>query len=413
MKIINLNSSKKLIDSKIKFYNYITISILFLLLFYFLFSDNRNELFIQTNSFTQLYILLILSFVTSIIYLFAKTDLSIFLSCLFFSFFSIICIRLYVNSNTFRLLLTIILFLLYSIKLTSIIAVPTSFLIFIIIISCEVNLTVFGIGFSHYSINERYNHYILQFLSMVFILYGQYKNKKMHEYKSTLVMQEMYMKKLIDNNLSFQNLAAKIDKESRIEERLFITREIHDITGYTLTSMIMMMEYCQDLVRNDKKEEVLKLLQSSNQQAREGHDEIRQALKQLRTIENDAIPFENEIYKIIQNFKKITGMIFNVEYTNFNMERYPQYNHVILRFIQEGLTNSFRHGKATKVKLIFFLSSSHIIISIEDNGVGTDKVIEGIGLSGMKERLKKYNGELKYYSTSIGFSIIAQLPRNR
>jgi signal transduction histidine kinase len=175
----------------------------------------------------------------------------------------------------------------------------------------------------------------------------------------------------------------------------------------------MMMEYCQDLVRNDKKEEVLKLLQSSNQQAREGHDEIRQALKQLRTIENDAIPFENEIYKIIQNFKKITGMIFNVEYTNFNMERYPQYNHVILRFIQEGLTNSFRHGKATKVKLIFFLSSSHIIISIEDNGVGTDKVIEGIGLSGMKERLKKYNGELKYYSTSIGFSIIAQLPRNR
>lgn len=410
MKIDNSNISKKLSDSKIKKHNYATIILLFMILLYFIISDTENKLFIQTNSFTQLLILLSFSFITSIIYLFTKTDLGIFLSCLLFSFFSIISIRLYVNSNIFRLLLSITLFTLYSIKLTYIIAISTSIVVYLLIIINELNLTVFGIGFSHYSQNEMITQYIIQFIALVFILYGQLKSKRMHEYKSTLLIQEIYIQKLIDNNLGFQNLAAKIDRDSRIEERLHITREIHDITGYTLTSMIMMMEYCKDLIKNNEKEKAINLLQFSNKQAREGHNEIRRELKQLRTIEEENVPFENKIDKIIQNFKKITGMIFDIEYTNFKIDKYPQYNHIILRFIQEGLTNSFRHGKATKVKLIFFISTSDIILSIEDNGVGTEKVIEGIGLSGMQERLKRYNGELKYFSTTMGFSIIAKLP---
>jgi len=239
------------------------------------------------------------------------------------------------------------------------------------------------------------------------------KNIKIHDNKATILMQDLYIQKLIDNNLSFQNLAAHIDKESRIEERLHITREIHDITGYTLTSTIMMLEYCQDLINNNKNQEAIELLKTTNEQAREGHNEIRSALKQLRKIEHENIPFEKEIEKIIQNFRKITGMAFHVEYTNFNMEHFPEYNNVILRFIQEGLTNSFKHGKATKIKLIFFLSTNEIIISIEDNGIGNEKVIEGIGLSGMKERLLKYDGTLKYFSTSMGFTIIAHLPKKR
>ncbi len=413
MKSYNSNSNKNLIDFNITFKNYFITSILFILLSIFLIKDRDNLLFTQTNIFTQLVILIGLAYLTCIIFLISKTDLSIFLSCLLFSFFSIICIRLYITSYSFRFLFSIIIFYLYSTKLNHILDIIVSIASFIIIIYSQSNLTVFGLSFPHYSSNELINLYFLQFVILSFILSTKIKNIKIHDNKATILMQDLYIQKLIDNNLSFQNLAAHIDKESRIEERLHVTREIHDITGYTLTSTIMMLEYCQDLINNNKNQEAIELLKTTNEQAREGHNEIRSALKQLRKIEHENIPFEKEIEKIIQNFRKITGMAFHVEYTNFNMEHFPEYNNVILRFIQEGLTNSFKHGKATKIKLIFFLSTNEIIISIEDNGIGNEKVIEGIGLSGMKERLLKYDGTLKYFSTSMGFTIIAHLPKKR
>ncbi len=411
MKLFSNNSKNNLIDSTIKPSRYLIITLLYCLLIFFMIDDKTNELFKQTNAFTQLIILISLSYIAFLICFLSKKDTTIFLSCISISFFSIICIRLYITSIGFRLLFSIIIFFIYSTKLTTKLVIPTTILNYIIIILNQSQFTVFGKSFPHYTYNQLYVLYLIQFVMLCFIVSLKIRDIKIHESTSTILMQELYIQKLIDNNLGFQNLAATIDKESRMEERLHITREIHDITGYTLTSMIMMLEHCQDLIHHNKKDEAIELLQSTNVQAREGHNEIRKALKILRKIEEENIPFEKEIEKIIHNFRKITGMNFEVEYTNFSVEHFPEYNNVILRFIQEGLTNSFKHGKATKIKLIFFISKNEIIISIEDNGIGNEKVIEGIGLSGMQERLIKYNGTLKYYSTIMGFTIIAHLPK--
>ena len=60
--------------------------------------------------------------------------------------------------------------------------------------------------------------------------------------------------------------------------------------------------------------------------------------------------------------------------------------------IQEGMTNSLRHGKASQVRLMFWQTDSELIVNLYDNGKGSDTIREGIGFSGMRERIARLGG---------------------
>ena len=52
---------------------------------------------------------------------------------------------------------------------------------------------------------------------------------------------------------------------------------------------------------------------------------------------------------------------------------------VIAQAVEEGITNSFRHGKATHITILMERKTSSLLISIIDNGVGPSGGIFGIG----------------------------------
>jgi signal transduction histidine kinase len=59
----------------------------------------------------------------------------------------------------------------------------------------------------------------------------------------------------------------------------------------------------------------------------------------------------------------------------------------VYRLIQEEMTNAFRHGKATSILIRFFFNEENLRVIVRDNGVGaSQKIADGIGLSGMRER---------------------------
>jgi signal transduction histidine kinase len=86
---------------------------------------------------------------------------------------------------------------------------------------------------------------------------------------------------------------------------------------------------------------------------------------------------------------------------------------VLFRIVQEGLTNAFRHGKATRVRINLWQTEGEILLSILDNGrgivPGTD-VTDGIGLAGMRERLSEYGGEIRLGPVEDGFELAATIP---
>ena len=86
---------------------------------------------------------------------------------------------------------------------------------------------------------------------------------------------------------------------------------------------------------------------------------------------------------------------------------------VLLRFVQEGLANSFRHGKASKVNISMWRTADEIRVSIRDNGDGVqdiEQIEEGIGLSGMRERFGLLGGGILFHNVADGFELTAIIP---
>lgn len=85
----------------------------------------------------------------------------------------------------------------------------------------------------------------------------------------------------------------------------------------------------------------------------------------------------------------------------------------VYRIVQEALTNIARHAQADRVEII--LSGSEVIsLFISDNGQGYDpeRVEQGMGLSGMRERVRVLHGELLINAQpGQGVSIQIEFPR--
>lgn len=82
---------------------------------------------------------------------------------------------------------------------------------------------------------------------------------------------------------------------------------------------------------------------------------------------------------------------------------------VIFRVIQESVTNSLRHGRATKIK-ISMLNQEDYVLLIKDNGTGSEKITYGFGLTQMTERLAIIGGQVAF-SGKDGFATTIHIPK--
>jgi signal transduction histidine kinase len=217
---------------------------------------------------------------------------------------------------------------------------------------------------------------------------------------------ENVVKRLTVANLGFQEYARIIEEH----ERNRITRELHDVVGYTLTNITMMMERGIDLYKNDDIRNLLSMVVETRDHARNGHTEIRETLKRLRKINASQKQFSRIIDNMVKIFKSATKLDIDVEYANFPPHVDEAIGNCILRLIQEGMTNAVRHGKATYAKIVLYEDADGLLLRVYDNGRGCSKLQEGLGITGMRERLKNIGGSIEFKNTSFGFQFIARMP---
>ncbi len=211
-------------------------------------------------------------------------------------------------------------------------------------------------------------------------------------------------------NLGYQEFAAVLEQRTMVEERRRITRDIHDVIGYTLTNNIMMMEAAVEMVRRDP-QRVSALITEARRNAEEGLDGIRNALHLLRAQENPAVAGMDLIEKLVSTFRAATGVEVRLEYGNARGRIDREVEGVLFHVIQEALTNSFRHGRATRVEILFWCrDDGTLVVNVSDNGGGALDIHEGIGLSGMRERVVGVGGTLKLRMSPIGFTVTVEVP---
>jgi len=194
------------------------------------------------------------------------------------------------------------------------------------------------------------------------------------------------------------------------DERNRITRELHDELGYTLTNLIMMMEAGAVFLKNEDRHELNNLFTEARFLAENALEETRKTLHFLRQEEKPTAHGPNAIQELVDVFAESTKIEVNVHYGNLSWSFGERIDSAIRRFIQEGMTNAFRHGKATRITIYFWQTKNAIEISIRDNGAGAVEIKEGIGMIGMKERIEKLSGSVLAYNVVDGFELFASIP---
>jgi len=209
-------------------------------------------------------------------------------------------------------------------------------------------------------------------------------------------------------NLGYQRYASDAELRSAVEERNRITRELHDIIGYAFVNNIMMLEAALSKINKDP-DLVQRLINLARSNLEEAQTRIRAALYLLRS----TAPSESTIAyidRLVQTFRIATRLSVRVDYTNCPAKLPGQLEEFVVYFIQEALVNAFKHGRATDVHVYFHAFDGQFSISVTDNGVGFGSATEGIGLTGMRERLEALGGNLEIQDLGGGVSVIAMIP---
>ncbi len=233
--------------------------------------------------------------------------------------------------------------------------------------------------------------------------------EKCAEKTKRIVHLDSAISQLTDANIGFQSYVKNLEIQTLIEERKRVSREIHDTVGYVLTNIIMMMEAAA-LLPNEKKSKRNEILFTARDQAQKGLAETRAALRHLRNEKIVKAYGINMIEELVSVFQQATGIDIKVEYGNLSGFTNDRIDAIIFRTIQEGMTNAFRHGMATVIRINFWISGETLRVSIHDNGMGSKEIVEGIGVAGMRERISDIGGQIDIRNVDDGFKIDVEIP---
>jgi signal transduction histidine kinase len=131
----------------------------------------------------------------------------------------------------------------------------------------------------------------------------------------------------------------------------------------------------------------------------------------------DELGFVSAARAYLEGFSKRTGVEVRLDLPEPE-ERLPRdLELVIFRILQEALTNIQRHSKSPKAEVQFHSDKREATLKIRDFGVGLPPEMMrasgsnlGVGLAGMKERVREYNGQFEILSDSSGTLISVTFP---
>jgi signal transduction histidine kinase len=91
----------------------------------------------------------------------------------------------------------------------------------------------------------------------------------------------------------------------------------------------------------------------------------------------------------------------------------------IFRVVQESLTNIHRHSASPKATVCLTISESNVAVEIRDEGKGisiekqrmmAQEGTAGVGIRGMRERIRQLGGSVEVHSSGRGTAVMALLP---
>ncbi len=195
------------------------------------------------------------------------------------------------------------------------------------------------------------------------------------------------------------------------EERRRLARELHDSTSQSLAALEINMSA---LATTNDAGEAKRLALESGEISRQVVDELRTISYLLHPPLLDEAGLAFAIRWLADGFTKRNEITVFVDIPE-NFPRLARETETALfRVVQESLSNIYRHAGATKAWITLGGESADVHLEVRDNGKGlpTNFAFErsaGVGLAGMRERMRELGGSLEVLSSEYGVLVKCRL----
>jgi signal transduction histidine kinase len=201
------------------------------------------------------------------------------------------------------------------------------------------------------------------------------------------------------------------------EERRHIARELHDSAGQTLTVLGMSLaQLVQKTGRNAP--DLAREAEQIQETVQQLHREIRTTSYLLHPPLLDESGLYSAVSWYVQGLLERSGLELRLDISE-EFGRLPRdIELVIFRLVQECLTNIHRHSESKSASIQISRESNQVTLDIRDDGKGMSpaRLAEiqsgrsGVGVTGMRERLRQFEGTLKIESDGSGTRVFATIP---
>src|SRR5579859_2020888 len=198
------------------------------------------------------------------------------------------------------------------------------------------------------------------------------------------------------------------------EERRRIARELHDSLGQDLTAA----KICIDMLTQEK------ALDSPH--LRDARSLVDRCISDTRTLSHllhppllDEAGFASAAKWYVEGFGRRSGIVSHLDLPD-HLHRLPRVTEIALfRILQEALTNVHRHSGSNAVEVRVTADNFNVVLTVKDFGVGVPREIldrfwktghVGVGLAGIRERLKELGGSLEIESNGKGTLLRVRIP---
>src|SRR6266851_4874883 len=232
----------------------------------------------------------------------------------------------------------------------------------------------------------------------------------------TSAIRDITQRKRTEENL--RQLSARL-LQLRDEERRHLARELHDSAGQTLAALSMNLTL---LAQNGKsRHNPAEVLKESLGMVQELSDEVRTISHLLHPPLLDEVGLSSALRLYLDGFAERSKIKVDLQIPDDFGRLSRELETAIFRVVQECLTNIHRHSGSSVARIQASRQKNDVRIEVHDKGKGISpsKRSEmesagkaGVGLRGMRERLRQLGGSLEIGSprNGSGTIIVARLP---
>ena len=210
--------------------------------------------------------------------------------------------------------------------------------------------------------------------------------------------------------------------EAQENERMRISRDIHDGPAQQIASIVMKADFCERVAKQDIDKGMIELAELK-EQARKALKEVRGIIHDLRPMSLDDLGLNETIDAFVQDYSKEYGVKSVLKTGKIIVEIEPIIKVAVYRLVQELLNNIKKHSKATNIYINLEYGSKYLRLTVMDDGIGFDvnQTLDALrrkhisyGLLGIYDRVKQLSGEITMHSKpNEGTTVMIKLPVNR